>query len=100
MGSHPPPSWRLNGKGLPRKVRHSSGALVFAAAARACDQQDADATNSLNTGGPAATRDWGSLANHFRSRYEERVRPRRGVRRKRLYSPAEPTPTQNTDPGP
>jgi hypothetical protein len=75
-------------------------ALTFAAAARACDQQDADSTNSLNTGGPAATRDWGSLANHFRSRYEERVRPRRGIRRKRLYAPAEPTPTQSTDPGP
>lgn len=74
--------------------------LTFAAAARACDQQDADSTNALNVGGPAATRDWGSLANHFRSRYEERVRPRRGIHRKRLYTPAEPTPTQSSDPGP
>lgn len=75
-------------------------ALTFAAAARACDQQDADATNSLNTGGPAATRDWGSLAAHFRTRYEERVAPRRGIRRSRLYAPTDPTPTQTTDPGP
>jgi len=36
----------------------------------------------------------------FRARYEERVTPRRGIRRKRLYAPAEPTATQNTDPGP
>jgi len=75
-------------------------ALVHAAAARACDQQAADASNTLATGGPPATRDWRTLAAHFRNRYEERVAPRRGIRRKRLYAPAEPTATQNTDPGP
>ena len=75
-------------------------ALVHAAAARACDQQAADASNALNTGGPPATRDWRTLAAHFRNRYEERVAPRRGIKRRRLYAPAEPTPTQNTDPGP
>ena len=75
-------------------------ALVHAAAARACDQQAADLTNTLPTGGPGSTADWRRLAAHFRARYEERVTPRRGIRHKRLYAPAEPTATQTTDPGP
>ena len=75
-------------------------ALVHAAAARACDQQAADTTNVLTTGGPGSIADWRRLAAHFRARYEERVAPRRGIRHKRLYAPAEPTATQNTDPGP
>src|SRR3989304_2103581 len=75
-------------------------ALVHAAAARACDQQAADLTNTLPTGGSGSTSDWRRLAAHFRARYEERVAPRRGIKRKRLYAPTEPTATQNTDPGP
>ena len=75
-------------------------ALVFAAAARACDQQSADTVNAITTGGAGTPRSWGSLAFHFRLRYEERIAPRRGVRRKALYAPAEPPATQQTDPGP
>jgi len=75
-------------------------ALVHAAAARACDQQATDTTNTLPTGGPGSAADWRRLAAHFRQRYEERVTPRRGVRRRRLYAPTEPTAGQNTDPGP
>jgi len=75
-------------------------ALVHAAAGRACDQQAADLTNTLPTGGPGSTAEWRRLAAHFRARYEERVAPRRGIKRSRLYAPAEPTPTQSSDPGP
>ena len=75
-------------------------ALTFAAAGLACDQQAADTTNTLPTGGPGSVADWRRLAAHFRARYEERVTPRRGIRHARLYAPAEPTPTQTTDPGP
>src|SRR3990172_4843493 len=71
-------------------------ALVHAAAARACDQQAADTSNAVTTGGPAAVADWRTLAASFRDKYEERIRPRRGIRRKRFYAPAEPTTTQNT----
>src|SRR3990172_7616577 len=75
-------------------------ALVHAAAARACDQQAADLTNTLPTGGPGSTADWRRLAAHFRTRYEERVAPRPGIPPQRLYPPPQPTATQTTDPGP
>ena len=75
-------------------------ALVYAAAARACDQQAADTTNTLPTGGPGSVADWRRLAAHFRARYEERVTPRRGIKTHRHYAPAEPAPSQTTDPGP
>ncbi len=74
--------------------------LIFGAAARACDQQQADATNTLATGGPASGRNWGSLARHFRTQYEARLHPRRGIRQTRFYSPDRPTASQDSDPGP
>lgn len=74
--------------------------LVFGAAARACDQQQAEVSNTLATGGPGVTRDWGSLARHFRREYEKRLHPRRGVKQTRMYRPHEPTATQDSDPGP
>jgi len=74
--------------------------LLFAAAALACDQQVADTIDTLATGGPGTERDWASLAYHFRLRYQERVKPRRGVRVGRTYTPAEPLPSQDSDPGP
>lgn len=74
--------------------------LLFGAAAFACDQQAADATNQLTAGGPATPRDWRSLAAHFRGRYEARLRPRRGIRTHGMFAPADPLPTQDTDPGP
>jgi len=74
--------------------------LIFGAAARACDQQQADASNTLATGGPGVVRDWASLARHFRSQYEARLHPRRGLRQTRFYRPHEPTATQDSDPGP
>ncbi len=73
-------------------------ALIFGAAARACDQQQADASNTLATGGAGVTRDWGSLARHFRREYEKRL-PRR-VKQTRFYHPHEPIPGQDSDPGP
>lgn len=74
--------------------------LIFGAAARACDQQQADSTNVLATGGPATGRNWGSLARHFRTQYEARLHPRRGIKQTRFYRPDEPTATQDSDPGP
>ena len=74
--------------------------LLFGAAAFACDQQVADATNQLTAGGPATPRDWRSLAASFRARYEDRLKPRRGIRTHSMFAPQEPLPTQDTDPGP
>ena len=74
--------------------------LLFCAAAFACDQQAADATNQLTTGGPLTDRDWSSRAASFRARYEDRVKPRRGIRTHSMFAPQEPLPTQDTDPGP
>lgn len=74
--------------------------LIFGAAARACDQQQADATNTLAAGGPASALNWGSLARHFRTQYEARLHPKRGLRQTRFYRPHRPTTTQDSDPGP
>jgi len=74
--------------------------LLFVSAALACDQQAAGVTDTLATGGPGTERDWSSLAAHFRARYNERINPRRGVRVTRMYTPVEPTATQDSDPGP
>jgi hypothetical protein len=74
--------------------------LVFGAAARACEQQQADATNTLATGGPASVRDWAALAASHRQKYEARLHPRRGLRQTRFYRPDRPIATQDSDPGP
>lgn len=74
--------------------------LKFGAAALACDQQAADASNSINTGGQQAPRDWSALARQYRARYEDRRDNRRGIRTGQLYTPYEPLPTQSSDPGP
>lgn len=74
--------------------------LLFAAAALACDQQQAETTNQVTTGGKATTRDWASLARHFRNRYEERRDARRGLQTGRMFAPSDPLPSQDSDPGP
>ena len=74
--------------------------VMFAAAAFACDQQQADATNQVNTGGKGTTRDWAGLARHFRNRYEDRRDARRGVQTGRMFAPSDPLPSQDSDPGP
>ena len=79
---------------------HHDRTLLFGAAAFACDQQQADATNQVNTGGAKAPRDWAGLARHFRSRYEGRKNAAQGIRAGRLFATQEPLPSQTTDPGP
>ena len=73
--------------------------VMFAAAALACDQQAADATNELTTKAKAEG-GWSALARHFRNRYEERRDARRGIRTGRMFAPTDPLPTQDSDPGP
>lgn len=79
---------------------HHDRTLLFGAAAFACDQQQADASNQLTTGGKSTTRDWASLARHFRSRYEQRKNEARGIRTGRMFTTNEPLPSQSSDPGP
>lgn len=74
--------------------------LLYCAAARACEQQNADSANALNTGGAAATRDWADLATRFRGRYERRLAKRQGLRQTNTYQPLDPLPSQSSDPGP
>jgi len=74
--------------------------LLLLAAALACEQQIADAINTLATGGDVVPGDWSSLARNFRLRYQERVDPLKGIQTSRMYAPTAPIPAQNTDPGP
>jgi len=75
-------------------------ALLSLAAVKACQQQKADSTNALNTGGAATTRDWDALIARHQGDYDRTLTPRRGIRQHRLYAPVEPGPSQSSDPGP
>jgi len=74
--------------------------LLRASAALACEQQQADTANSINTGGAFAPRDWQTLASQHWAAYHSQVNRRLGVRLGNLYQPADPVSTQQTDPGP
>jgi len=75
-------------------------AVLRAAAALACDQQQADTTNAINTGGAFAPRDWRALSAQHWAAYHAQAVPRAGVRVAYLYQPAAPISTETRDPGP
>jgi len=74
--------------------------LVMGAMGYALRQQAVKAINVLTTGGANVDRDYRSLANDLLREFREALRLLRGVRRSKLYAPAEPVPSQSTDPGP
>lgn len=74
--------------------------LILGAAWLACEQQIADASNSVNTSGLQAPREWGILSGRFRSEYEDRRDKRQGVRVTQMHGATVPIPTQSSDPGP
>lgn len=74
--------------------------LKLGAAWLACEQQAADATNSVNTGGQRTPADWAALARNYRLRYEAGRNPLRGIRVGHTYQPLAPLASESSDPGP
>jgi len=75
-------------------------ALELAACWKACEQQQADASNAVTDAGALASRQWRELARDYRSQYRAMVRPLKGIRPARLYAALGAAPSQTTDPGP
>ena len=77
--------------------------LLDGACAYAASQLASYTTERVSTGGPSADREYGRYANRrmrdFRNGLAE-LGPKAGLRTSQLYTPAEPAPTQDTDPGP
>lgn len=74
--------------------------LALGAAGFAFLQQAAAATNMLNTGGATTDRDYRAEGNDALREFRSELRRRQGVRRRKMYVPAEPLPSQSSDPGP
>ena len=74
--------------------------LILGAEGYACRQAARRKTDALNTGGPLAGQDFDALARDYLHRFESGLRQRQGIRQRALYAPADPTPSQSTDPGP
>jgi hypothetical protein len=74
--------------------------LALGAEGYACRQQAYYQINRLATGGPSVDRDWSSEYKELLRQFHAALRSRRAVTRRHLYSSVEPTPTQDTDPGP
>jgi len=74
--------------------------LALGAAGYALMQQAASGVNTLNTGGANVDRDYGSQGREALREFRRELQRRRGIRRRELYEPAEPLPSQSTDPGP
>jgi len=74
--------------------------LIAGAEGYACRQQAAYAVNRISTGGPGVDRDWKTLSADLLAEFWKGIRDRAKVGVRRLYIPSQPTPTQDTDPGP
>jgi hypothetical protein len=74
--------------------------LALGAGGFALLQQAASGVNTLNTGGANVDRDYRSQGLDALREFRKRLNERRGIRRRELYEPAEPLPSQSTDPGP
>lgn len=74
--------------------------VLIGAEGFACRQQAWYQANRLATGGPTIDRDWQSDYKQLLGEFHAAIRTRRSLRSRRLYSPAQPLATQDTDPGP
>lgn len=74
--------------------------LILGAEGYACRQAARRKTDALNTGGPLAGHDFDALATDYLRRFQSGLRQRQGIAQRRLYPPAQPLPSQSTDPGP
>jgi hypothetical protein len=74
--------------------------LIVGAEAFACRQQAIYQLNRVATGGPTVDRDWSTEHKDLLAQFNAGIRQRKGVRRRRMYAPAPPPPTQDTDLGP
>ena len=74
--------------------------LVTGAEGYACRQQAHYLKNRVATGGPQTDRDYQADASRLLAEFHAALRSRKAVTTRRLYAPAEPKPTQDTDYGP
>lgn len=77
--------------------------LLDGATAYAASQLASYTTERVSTGGPSADREYGRYANRKMRDFRHGLKthgPKAGLRTGQLYTPAEPAPTQDTDPGP
>ena len=77
--------------------------LLLGAAGYAASQLASATTEAITVGGPDTDKDYAAMANRLLRDFRATLK-RKGERAKlharRLYTPAEPAPTQDTDPGP